>query len=127
MMKRKQYLLAGFVFHVLANIWFIASHVSTLLGGDFESWVYSKSSNLFNYGMILVVAALSFYIVDILIAFYKDFSFFSVIKLPVLAAMMAAVSYLYTSPAENTAKIAYHVASELLILIQYKAFKRDYR
>ena len=127
MMKHKQYLIAGFVFHVLANIWFIASHVSTLLGGDFESWVYSNSSNLFNYGMILAVAAIAFYSMDLIVAFYKDFSFFSIIKLPILAAMMVAVSYLYTSPAESTAKIAYHVASEVLILVQFKAFKRDYR
>ena len=127
MMKRKQYLLAGFVFHVLANIWFIASHVSALFGGNFEAWVFAKSTNLFNYGMILAVAAISFYAIDLLVAFYKDFSFFSVIKLPLLAAMMAAVAYLYSSPAETIAKIAYHVASELLILVQFKAFKRDYR
>jgi hypothetical protein len=41
--------------------------------------------------------------------------------------MMAAVAYLYSSPAETTAKIAYHIASELLVLVQFKAFKRDYR
>lgn len=128
MMKYKQYLAAGFVFHVLANIWFIASHVSTLLGGDFESWVYSKSSTLFNYGMILVAAALALYVMDMLVAFYRDFSFFSIIKLPVLIAMIAAVAYLYSNPAETIAKIAYHAVSELLILVQFKAlFKRDYR
>lgn len=124
-MKSKICLLIGFIFHILSGAFIALAVAALFFQGDVSYVIYPPSFAFWAYSILLALAALQFYVIDMFLALFRDFSFFSIIK---VLAVVGGIILLYEfggSP-DMLSQAIWHVFSTVLFFLQIKSFSRDY-
>ena len=124
-MKSKICLLIGFIFHILSGL-FLALAIAALFSqGDVSDMAYPPSFVFWIYAIYLALFAMNFYVIDMFLALFRDFSFFSIINAIAIVGGSALLVMFGGSP-DMFSQVIWHVFSTILFFLQIKSFSRDY-
>ena len=124
-MKSKICLLIGFIFHILSGLCLVLSIIAIFTEGDMTGVAYPPSFAFWIYAIFLALIAMNFYVIDMFLALFRDFSFFSIIKLLAVVCGSALLGIFGGSP-DMFSQVIWHVFSTMLFFLQIKSFSRDY-
>ena len=124
-MKAKICLIIGFILHVLSGVCLALAVAALFFQGDVSDMAYPPSFAFWIYTIYLALFAMNFYVIDMFLALFRDFSFFSIIKAIAIVGGSALLVIFGGSP-DMFSQVIWHVFSTMLFFLQIKSFSRDY-
>ena len=108
-MKSKICLLIGFIFHILSGLFLILTIAAIFSGGENPpEGIFTASFVFWVYAIYLALFAMNFYVIDMFLALFRDFSFFSIIKAIAIVGGSALLVMFGGSP-DMFSQVIWHV------------------